>query len=571
MTAEHAPSPTRSADWWRHAVIYQVYIRSFADGNGDGVGDIAGIRSRLPYLAELGVDAMWITPWYDSPMADGGYDVADFRAIARSFGTLAEAEALIEEAHDHGLRVILDIVPNHTSDRHRWFAAARDAGPGSPERRRYWFRPGRGADGASPPNDWRSVFGGPAWTRLTGPGGEPEEWYLHLFAPEQPDLNWTSEEVREEFESILRFWFDRGVDGFRIDVAHGLAKDPRLPDLQSDGAPPRTAPLVKPIEDEGSGARRVAGHPHWDRDEIHEVYRAWRRVADSYAGTPGGARMFVAEAWRVRTGGLMRYLRPDELNTAFNFDFLKCRWDAGELRDSIDDHLAELAQVDAPATWVLSSHDVTRHVTRYGADGDWTRRRPGVDDRQVDLGLGTRRARAAALLMLALPGVAYLYQGEELGLPEVADLPEEALQDPIWERSGKRIRGRDGCRVPLPWSPAGPALGFGDASPWLPQPSAWRDLSAEVQAADPGSTLALYRRALGIRRTRLPAGGAPFRWAEAPEDVLAFDRGDGLRCLVNLSAVPVALPPGGEVLLASGPLEGRSLPPDTAAWLVSLG
>ncbi|GAA3819238.1 glycoside hydrolase family 13 protein [Sphaerisporangium flaviroseum] len=567
MTAEFASSPTSPAGWWRHAVIYQVYIRSFADGNGDGVGDIAGIRSRLPYLAGLGVDAMWITPWYDSPMADGGYDVADFRAIAPQLGTLAEAELLIEEAHGHGLRVILDIVPNHTSNRHRWFAAALAAGPGSPERERYWFRPGRGADGALPPNDWGSVFGGPAWTRVTGPGGVPEEWYLHLFAPEQPDVNWANDDVRAEFESILRFWFDRGVDGFRIDVAHGLAKDPLLPDLLPPGAAPRTATTVKPIEGEQSADRRVAGHPHWDRDEVHEVYRAWRRVADSYVETPGGARIFVAEAWRVRNGGLSRYLRPGELNTAFNFDFLKCPWNAGELRRTIDEHLAELEEVGAPATWVLSSHDVTRHVTRYGVDGDWTRWRRELDGNPVDLALGTRRARAAALLMLALPGVAYLYQGEELGLPEVDDLPAEALQDPIWERSGHRIRGRDGCRVPLPWSPAGPSLGFGGTSPWLPQPPQWRDLSAEVQAADPGSTLALYRKALRLRRARLGGEGGPLRWMEAPEHVLAFERGAALRCLVNLSPRPVPLPARDERLLTSGPTAGGLLPPDTAAWL----
>ncbi|MFC4537016.1 alpha-amylase family glycosyl hydrolase [Sphaerisporangium dianthi] len=558
MTVESAPVTTEPTDWWRHAVVYQIYIRSFADGNGDGVGDIAGIRSRLPYLADLGVDALWITPWYRSPMADGGYDVADFRAIAPEFGTLTEAERLIEEIHEHGLRLIVDIVPNHTSDRHRWFADALTAGPGSPERARYWFRPGRGPDGALPPNDWHSVFGGPAWTRLPDHVERRAEWYLHLFAPEQPDLNWTNPEVRAEFESILRFWFDRGIDGLRLDVAHGLAKHPLLPDI---GLDPGAAEFGE------GGGRHLGDHPHWDRDEVHEIYRDWRQIADSYAATPRGARMFVAEAWRIRTGGLARYLRPGELHTAFNFDFLKCPWNAGELRTCIDDHLAALTRVGAPATWVLSSHDLTRHVTRYGLNGDWTRRRSGLDAGAVDLALGTRRARAAALLMLALPGSAYLYQGEELGLPEVDDLPSDVLQDPIWERSGHRVHGRDGCRVPLPWSGAAPALGFGTAKPWLPQPPQWRELSVEAQTGDPDSTLELYRTALRFRRAHPALGEGLLRWLEAPAGVIAFGRGAGFTCLVNLTARPVPLPVHDEIHLTSRPLDDHLLPPDTAVWL----
>ncbi|MDH2426160.1 glycoside hydrolase family 13 protein [Sphaerisporangium sp. TRM90804] len=560
MTGQRSTAQGGPAAWWRDAVIYQIYVRSFADGDGDGVGDLAGIRSRLPYLAGLGVDAVWITPWFDSPMADGGYDVADFRAIAPLFGTLAEAEALIGEAHDLGLRVILDIVPNHTSDRHRWFAAARDAGPGSPERARYWFRPGRGPGGEDPPNDWRSVFGGPAWTRLVGVDGAPEEWYLHLFAPEQPDLNWSHPQVRAEFESILRFWFDRGVDGFRVDVAHGLAKDPELPDLGAGpgGAP---APLVKPIEGEQGGGRDLAGrdlanHPHWDREEVHEVYRAWRRVADSYAPTPGGARMFVAEAWRVRPGGLARYLRADELDTAFNFDLARRPWRAGELRRGVQEHLAALRGVRATPTWVLSSHDLTRHVTRYGRT-----------EGGVDVELGRRRARAAALLVLALPGSVYVYQGEELGLAEVEDLPEEALRDPMWRRSGGVLRGRDGCRVPLPWSAGGPALGFGAGAPWLPQPPEWAGLSVAVQDGDPDSTLRLYRSALRLRRSRPEFRRGELCWVDSPEGVLAFDRGAGLRCVVNLSPAPCPLPAGRRVLLSSGPVAAGVLPSDTAAWL----
>nr|WP_043636536.1 glycoside hydrolase family 13 protein [Nonomuraea candida] len=539
-------------------MIYQIYIRSFADGSGDGIGDIAGIRSRLPYLAELGVDALWITPWYSSPMADGGYDVADHRAIAAEFGTLAEAEELIEEVHRHGLRIVLDLVPNHTSDRHPWFAAARAARPGSVERARYWFRPGRGRDGELPPNDWRSVFGGPAWTRVAGETDTQAEWYLHLFAPEQPDLNWDNPEVRAEFASILRFWFDRGVDGMRVDVAHGLVKDPLLPDLAVDR---------HDLDGDESGGKPVAGHPHWDRDGVHQIYREWSAIARSYAHTDRGARMFVAEAWRVRPGGLARYLRPGELHTAFNFDFLKCPWDAEAMRACIDDHLTALSEVGAPATWVLSSHDLTRPVTRYGTGGDWTRRRSGLDTGAVDIALGTRRARAAALLMLALPGSAYVYQGEELGLPDVDDLPDHALQDPIWRRSGHRVRGRDGCRVPLPWSGAEPGLGFSAAAPWLPQPSWWRRLSVRAQTATPGSTLTLYRRALRLRRTRAAFRGASLHWIDAGDGILAFGRGAGLECLVNFSARTVPLPGGSTVLLSSSPLESHRLPPDTAVWL----
>jgi alpha-glucosidase len=362
--------------WWRDAVIYEIYIRSFADGGGDGVGDIAGIRSRLPYLRDLGVDAIWITPWYRSPMADGGYDVADYRDIDPLFGTLADAEALIRETHEHGMRLLVDIVPNHTSDRHAWFQAALAAEPGSPERARYHFRDGQGPD--QPPNNWRSVFGGPAWSRV--PDGQ---WYLHLFAPQQPDLNWTQPDVRAEFADILRFWLDRGVDGFRIDVANGLAKDPDLPDVGD-----------------------AADHPYWDRDEVHDIYRSWRRLAESY----GGDRIFVAEAWVDDADRLARYVRQDELHTAFNFNFLRCPWDAGSFRSVIDESLRSAHAVGAPATWVLSNHDVTRHVTRYGRA-----RTSGVEPINAprvpsDIETGTRRARAALLLMLALPGSAYLYQ-----------------------------------------------------------------------------------------------------------------------------------------------------------------
>jgi alpha-glucosidase len=541
--------------WWRDAVVYQIYIRSFADGDGDGIGDIAGIRSRLPYLSELGVDAIWITPWYPSPFADGGYDVADYCGIAPVFGDLTQAEALIADAHRRGLRLILDLVPNHTSDQHPWFRRALAAGPDSPEGAWYWFRPGRGPGGDEPPNDWRSVFGGPAWERLDASDGEPApEWYLHLFAPEQPDLNWANREVADAFDGVLRFWFDRGVDGFRIDVANAMAKDPALPDLaghQSQG------PESEPPERE----KDTVDHPYWDRDEIHPIFRRWRRIADGYRASEEGPRMFVAEAWRVRKGGLARYLRPDELQSAFNFEYLAAPWEAEALRTIIDRHIETLDTVGASPTWVLSNHDTVRVVTRYA---------PRDPNGRADLEVGRRRARAAALLMLALPGGAYVYQGDELGLEEVEDLPDEVLADPIWLRSGRTIRGRDGCRVPLPWTGEPPALGFGSGAPWLPQPEAWATLAVAAQSDDPDSMVRLYRAAIALRRRHLVGMDHRLAWRDARPGALSFRRGDGFGCLVNVTGDDAWLETGAEILLASGPVEGRRLPTDTAVWFTEV-
>jgi alpha-glucosidase len=554
-----SPAPEQvlhRSPWWRSASIYQVYLRSFADGNGDGVGDIAGLRSRLEYLVRLGVDALWINPWYRSPMADAGYDVADYRDIDPLFGTLSDAEELIAACHEHGLRLIADIVPNHTSDQHAWFRAALASPPGSPERARFWFRPGRGEHGELPPNDWRSRFGGPAWTRIQEADGSPGEWYLHLFTPEQPDLNWENPEVVEEFHSILRFWLDRGIDGFRIDVAHGLAKDPALPDLG-----PRAA------DSERFGRPDTIDHPYWDRDAVHEIFRGWRRVADEYPGD----RMFVAEAWVTGLDRLALYVRPDELQTAFNFEFLMGSWNAAELRGVIDDTMRALGAVGAPPTWVLSNHDVPRHVSRYGsADGGRGQWAGDGAPAAVDIALGQRRGRAAALLTLALPGGVYIYQGDELGLWEVLDIPADRIQDPTYAQTG---RTRDGARVPLPWSGDAPPFGFSppDATsePWLPQPAAWRELTVEHQDGDPASTLELYRAALAIRRGDPALGDGSLQWDEsAPEDVLSFSRDPGFRCVVNLSSEPVALPPGARLLIASEPLTpDRMLGPDSAAWL----
>ncbi|MDI5965946.1 glycoside hydrolase family 13 protein [Streptantibioticus silvisoli] len=542
------PPTRRHENWWRGAVIYQIYPRSFADGNGDGTGDLAGVRARLGHLADLGVDAVWFNPWYPSPMADGGYDVADYRGIDPAFGTLEEAEKLIAEALDLGIRTIVDIVPNHISAAHPWFAAALASPPGSPERDRFWFRPGRGPDGCEPPNNWPSQFGGPAWTRTKNDDGTPGQWFLNLFDSQQPDLNWDHPDVRGEHEDVLRFWFDRGAAGVRIDSAALLTKDPGLPDLP------------EPV-----GSAVPAPHPYTDRDDLHDIYRSWRRLADGYPGT----RVLIGEVWMPDMERFARYLRPDEMHTAFNFDFLSCPWDPERLRASIDTTLAAHRPVGAPATWVLCNHDVTRTVTRYGrADSgfDFATKAHGVP---TDLALGTRRARAAALLTLALPGSVYVYQGEELGLPEAEDIPADRRADPMYLRTGGTDPGRDGCRVPLPWSGTEPPYGFGPASadPWLPQPADWADRTVEAQRADPGSMLSLYRTGLRLRRAEDALGDGPMRWLDSRPDVLAFGRGDAFACVVNLGPDPVEPPAHRELLLASGPLDGDRIPPDTAVWL----
>ena len=548
-----SPAELVAEPWWRDAVTYQVYVRSFADGNGDGIGDLRGIRDRLGYLSELGVNALWLNPCFPSPMADAGYDIADYRDVEPSFGTLAEMDALIGEAHLLGIRVLLDIVPNHCSDRHPRFQEALAAAPRSAQRSWFWFRPGRGPNGDEPPNNWQSYFGGPAWTRVTEPDGTAGQWYLHLFASEQPDFNWENPAVREDFLTTLRFWFDRGVDGFRIDSAAVLVKDPLLPDFD---------PAAGPEQE----------HPYNDRDGIHEIYQEWRAVADSY----DEPRALFGEVWIADPQRFAKYLRPQEMHAAFNFPFLQCAWDPAALRRVIDQTVSFHRPVGAPATWVLSNHDVTRHVTRYGraeTTFDFDDRGHG---RPLDLELGTRRARAAALLYLALPGGAYLYQGEELGLWEVEDIPDALRDDPMWRRTGGENPGRDGCRVPLPWSGRRPPFGFStpadaDAEPWLPtQPAAWREHTVEYQLGDPDSMLELYRSALALRRSVPGLGSerASLRWLDSAPEVLAFRRGDDAACVVNLSAEAVALPHYDTLLLTSAPLTDDGLcPPDCAAWL----
>ncbi|GAA4286219.1 glycoside hydrolase family 13 protein [Georgenia daeguensis] len=568
----HTPEPGRDEAWWRHAVIYQVYPRSFADGNGDGMGDLPGITARLDHLAALGVDALWLSPFYRSPQNDGGYDVSDYRDVDPRFGTLADADALLARAHDLGLRVIVDLVPNHTSDEHAWFRAALEAGPASPERARYVFREGGGEVGEEPPNNWESIFGGAAWTRVCDrddAAGSPWErdgqWYLHLFDSSQPDLNWENPEVHDEMESVLRFWLDRGVDGFRVDVAHGLVKAAGLPDWGGH---------VEMVAGAEEGGRHRAHPPMFDQDGVHEIYRSWRRVLEEYPGE----RILVAEAWVDPLERLARYVREDEMHQAFNFAFLVSPWSAARLRSCVEESYRVNDAVAAPTTWVLSNHDVVRHASRLGLPE--TGKGPngiGAGDVQPDPALGLRRARAATLLMLGLPGSAYLYQGEELGLPEHTTLPDDAREDPAFFRTHGAEKGRDGCRVPLPWEAGAPSFGFSSAGlSWLPQPAGWDAYAVDAQESEPTSTLELYRAALRKRR-ELGLGLGSLAWHEdhaGSDDVVAFvnaapGRPDVL-VLTNLGEAPVRLPAGWEVVAASAPTadDGAAVtvPQDATVW-----
>ena len=539
-----------SNEWWRTAVIYQVYIRSFADGDGDGIGDLAGIRSRLPYLRDLGVDAVWITPFYPSPMADGGYDVADYRDVDPIFGTLADFDTMLAEAHARGIRVIVDLVPNHSSDQHAWFQAALKAAPGSPERARYVFRDGRGENGELPPNNWESVFGGGMWERITEPDGTPGQWYLHIFDPTQPDFDWTNEEVKEEFRSILRFWLDRGVDGFRVDVAHGMAKQAGLPDY---------AP-VPDADSMGGGEDNV---PYWGQDEVHDIYRDWHQVLAEYDGD----RALCGEAWLPTLKKTALWVRPDEMHQTFNFPYLMTPWDAKQLGAVIRESLEEFGKVGAPSTWVLSNHDVVRHATRLAFTDD-NPQGEGIGPltpNKPDTAIGLARGRAATTLMLSLPGSSYLYQGEELGLPEAMEIPDEFRQDPTWFRTEGKRYGRDGCRVPLPWEAGAPAFGFNDTgASWLPQPAEWAAYARSTEENDPTSTLALYKQLLRLRREH-DLGSGTLVWEDLGADAVAFRRGD-IHVAANLGTAPVELPANAKFLVRSQPFTGTALPADTAAW-----
>ena len=543
-------------EWWRSAVIYQVYPRSFADSNGDGIGDLPGITSRLGALKDLGIDAVWLSPFQKSPQKDAGYDVSDYCDVDPLFGTMTDFDRMLEHAHSLGLRLIVDLVPNHSSSEHPWFQQALAAGPGSPERARYMFREGKGANGELPPNNWESVFGGPAWTRVNEADGTAGQWYLHLFDSSQPDFDWTNPWVHEQFEQILRFWLDKGVDGFRVDVAHGLAKKDGLPDFLRDDAYWRTPADQRP------------DNPYFGNDGVHPIYRTWRAIVDSYPGE----RVLCAEAFVEPLSKMAHWVRPDEMMQAFNFPYLVTRWDPARLRSVIDESLSAFGAVGAPSTWVLSNHDQVRHATRLTLDpsADQADRIHGIGPKtqpRPDEALGLRRARGASTFMLALPGSAYVYQGEELGLPEAIDIPDDARQDPTFARTNGEAYGRDGCRVPIPWEAEKPSIGFGpSAATWLPQPENYRTYARDRQAGVAGSTLELYRSLLALRRERGLGTGSLSWIGDTPDDVLAFAN-NGVRVFFNMGTRDFTLPEG-EILVASADVAQGVLPPAGTAWLV---
>ncbi|WP_431219897.1 glycoside hydrolase family 13 protein [Leifsonia xyli] len=571
-TTDRTPD-TPGREWWRSAVIYQVYPRSFADSDGDGMGDLPGITHRLPALRDLGVDAVWLSPFYRSPQNDAGYDVADYRDVDPRFGTLADFDTMLAEAHGLGLRVIIDIVPNHSSSDHVWFQEALAAAPGSPERARYIFRDGTGENGELPPNNWESIFGGHAWTRITEADGTPGQWYLHLFDKSQPDFDWENPWVWEQFRGVLRFWLDRGVDGFRVDVAHGMVKEAGLPDYtppEGMGSMGGTTPTLEtggiPLEPEIHAHAEVdpPTPPYFAQDGVHAIYRDWHTVLAEYEGD----RVLCGEAWVEPLDKLARWVRPDEMQQTFNFAYLETPWDAAALRSVIDRSIAAFSSVGAPSTWVLSNHDVVRHATRLALAGE-NLQGHGIGPKTKGLpdpAFGLRRARAATALMLALPGSAYLYQGEELGLPEAIDLPDEARQDPTWFRTNGERYGRDGCRVPIPWEGDEASYGFGPSpASWLPQPALWASYIRSAQEGVPGSTLSMYQETLKLRRRHDLAFGAP-EWIDLGGDTLAFRTGE-VTVVVNFGTDAVALP-AGRIALASDELEDGKLPQDTAVWLV---
>ncbi|WP_396667335.1 alpha-amylase family glycosyl hydrolase [Microbacterium sp. R86528] len=539
-------------EWWRTAVIYQIYPRSFADATGNGIGDLPGITSHIGDLSDLGVDAIWLSPFQRSPQKDAGYDVSDYCDVDPLFGTLDDFDDMLAAAHERSIRIIVDLVPNHSSDQHIWFQQALAAAPGSAERARYMFRDGKGANGELPPNNWDSVFGGPAWTRIKEADGSDGQWYLHLFDSSQPDFDWTNEEVREEFRGILRFWLDRGVDGFRVDVAHGMIKADGLPDYTPD-------------PEAGSMGGEEADVPYWGQDGVHDIYRDWHQVVAEYDGD----RALCAEAWMPTPEKTALWVRPDEMHQAFNFAYLETDWNAAELRAVIDRSLAAYGAVGAPSTWVLSNHDVVRHASRLALTAE-NPQGAGIGPDSAGLPdpvVGLARARAATTLMLALPGSSYLYQGEELGLPEVIDIPGEARQDPTWFRTNGERYGRDGCRVPIPWTAEGGAYGFSESGEsWLPQPAEFKTLARDQQLGDPSSTLSLYRTLLEQRRTH-DLGAGSIEWLEGfGDNTVAFRNGD-VTVIANTGSSAIDLPRG-SVIASSGPVHAGELAGDTTVWIV---
>lgn len=552
-----------NAEWWRSSVIYQIYPRSFADGNGDGMGDLKGITDRLPSLAELGVDAVWFSPFFKSPQKDAGYDVSDYKDIDPLFGSLADFDVMVAEAKRLGLKVIVDLVPNHSSDQHKLFQAALKAAPGSPERDMYIFRDGKGKHGELPPNNWPSVFGGNAWTRITEPDGKPGQWYLHIFDSTQPDFNWDNPAVADEFDSVLRFWLDRGAAGFRIDVAHGLVKRAGMPDIEDfdttmGGVKPDSELTIEELE---------AKNPYWGQPEVHKIIRRWRAILDEYDD-----RVMCAEAWVLPLDRMANWVRPDEYHQTFNFGYLETPWDRAKLTETINDSLTAFGKVGAPSTWVLSNHDVIRHATRMAYPLDKLPKQGdgiGPDSVQPDEAMGQRVSRAATAFMLGLPGGAYLYQGEELGLPEHTTLEGKFREDPTWFRTkGERV-GRDGCRVPIPWESHSPAYGFSSTGKsWLPQPESYARYARDLQEGIAGSTLELYKRLLKVRR-ELKLGAGNFAWAPEYQDnnTLAYIN-NGVLVLSNFTGDNVIVP-AGEILATTQhdlSVEGE-LEHDQTVWI----
>ncbi len=544
------------AEWWRSAVIYQIYPRSFADSNGDGMGDLPGITSRLDSLAALGIDAIWLSPYMRSPQKDAGYDVSDYRDVDPLFGSLADFDSMVARAHELNIRVLVDLVPNHTSDQHAWFQAALKAEPGSPERAFYHFKDGKGENGELPPNNWVSMFGGPAWTRTTNTDGTPGQWYVHLFDSSQPDLNWENPKVEEAFEDILRFWLDRGVDGFRVDQPHAMGKAPGLPDHPD-------------VERAGAGfIEGEASPPMWFQESVHPIFRKWRAILDSYAGD----RAMCGEAYVLPLSFMALWVRPDEFNQTFNFRFLDSEWQPQILFNSINESFEAFDGVGAPSTWVLSNHDIIRHASRMGGLTGRPTASNGIgpNDPQPDRELGLRRARAATLFTLALPGSMYLYQGEELGLPEHTTLEPQYRQDPTYARTNGERVGRDGCRVPLPWEAGvGKANGFNTTgNVWLPQPDIYAEYSRDQQEGVAGSTLELYKHALKLR-TELKLGEGSFDWdPEFVTDMSLGFRNGNILVVHNFGHTPIKLP-NGEILASSlsGMTAGHDLVADQTVWL----
>jgi alpha-glucosidase len=534
-----------NAEWWRSSVIYQIYPRSFADGNGDGMGDLKGTTEKLPYLADLGVDAIWCSPFFKSPQKDAGYDVSDYKDIDPLFGDLQDFDTLVSASKKLGIKVIVDLVPNHSSDQHELFQAALAAPEGSPERAMYIFRDGKGENGELPPNNWPSVFGGNAWTRTTNADGTPGQWYLHIFDSSQPDFDWTNPAVLDMFDDVLRFWLDRGAAGFRIDVAHGMIKRAGLPDIEVIDTTMGGAKAKD--EKDMTFAEIEAFNPYWGQPEVHPIIRRWRKVLDEY-----DERLMAAEAWLGPLDRMANWVRPDEYHQAFNFGYLGCPWSKAEMTEVINESLRAFGKVGAPSTWVLSNHDVIRHATRFAYEPDMLPPQGdgiGPDFPQPDEAKGLRRARAASAFMLGLPGGAYIYQGEELGLPEHTTLGGAYRQDPTYARTqGKRV-GRDGCRVPLPWvSKANESNGFSSTGEsWLPQPSSYARYARDLQDGVAGSTLEVYKRVLKVRK-QFNLGAGNFKWAPEfmDETTLAFIN-NGVLVLSNFAGDPVVIP-AGEIL-----------------------